>query len=84
MYLGVQPGSVSVLSLLHDTENRVQLIFDRTVLLQPEFGCHPCLNTSTLCLALSDVLDKILPAVNHDYLTVDLPVETETDEMRPV
>jgi len=29
------------------------------------FGCHPCINTSSLRLRLDDLLNKILPAMGH-------------------
>ena len=70
--LGVTPGSVSVLGLLNDTENRVRLVIDRDVL-QPEFfACHPCRNTSSLRIATADLTGRILPALRHepDYVSL--------------
>ena len=39
------------------------------------FGCHPCINTSTLLMKTSDVKEKILPALGHEYQVVELPTE---------
>lgn len=75
--LGLLPGSVSVLGLMNDTENRVQLLIDRELLDKEFLGCHPCMNTSTLKIRTEDVLQIFLPAVGHGYMTVELPWETD-------
>lgn len=71
--LHVQPGSASVLALLHDKDQRVRLVIDRPVLLEELFACHPCKNTSTVSFATKDLKEKLLPALNRDYAVVDLP-----------
>jgi Ala-tRNA(Pro) deacylase len=70
--LDLTPGSVSVLALRNDADNQVQLVIDREVLEEEWFGCHPCLNTSSLKLRTSDVLEKFLPAVHHEPILVAL------------
>ena len=77
-YLDITPGSVSVLGLMNDTENAVQLVLDRPIAESVRIGCHPCINTSTLAVSTQDILTKFLPAVHHTPITVDLP-EPETD-----
>ena len=67
------PGSVSIMGLMNDAENHVQLLIDKDVLAHETLGCHPCINTSSLRLSRDDVLEKFLPAVHHDYIEVDLP-----------
>lgn len=74
-YLDIHPGSVSVLGVLNDTENHVQLVIDREVLEDEYLCCHPCRNTSTLKIRTADVLEKILPFAKHEYIKVDLPRE---------
>ena len=69
-FLDITPGSLSVLGLMNDKENRVQLLIDRDVLEGEFFGCHPCINTSSLRLRTADLLEKILPAVGHEPRTV--------------
>lgn len=73
--LDIHPGSVSVLGLMNDPSNRVQLLIDRELLQAEYIGCHPCVNTSSLRLKVSDLLEKFLPAVGHSYKIVDLPEE---------
>ena len=58
-YLGVTPGSVSVLGLLNDPENRVRLVIDRDALAHEYFGCHPCRNTSSLRIATADLTGQL-------------------------
>ena len=73
-YLNITPGSVSVFGLMNDPENKVRLLIDKDILKNhPYFGCHPCINTSSLKFSTEDLLNKILPAIHHDYTIVDLP-----------
>ena len=73
-YLDISPGSVSVMGLMNDTEKKVQLLIDKDVLKDQYFGCHPCINTSSLKFLTSDLTDKIIPAMEHEPIIVDLPV----------
>ena len=72
-YLDITPGSVSVLGLMNDKENHVQLVIDEDVLKGDFFGCHPCINTSSLRISTSDLMEKIIPAMQHKPLFVALP-----------
>ena len=73
--LNITPGSVSVLGLMNDKENEVQLVIDKPVLEDEKFGCHPVINSSTLAIATKDLMEKILPAVHHEAILVELPEE---------
>lgn len=75
-YLDITPGSVSVLGLMNDKEKQVQLLVDEDVLRSEYFGCHPCVNTSSLRVKTEDIFKKFLQAVNHEYITVQLPEES--------
>lgn len=74
-FLHITPGSVSVMGLMNDRANRVQLLIDRDILNGEWFGCHPCMNTSSIRLRLADLLEKFLPAVRHDPVFVELQGE---------
>ena len=76
-YLDITPGSVSVLGLMNDHEKKVQLLIDEDVLKDPYFGCHPCINTSSLKFSTKDFTDKIIPALDHPPITVKLPLSEE-------
>ena len=71
-YLDITPGSLSVLGLMNDPENRVQLVMDADVLKGEYFGCHPCINTSSLRIKIADLMDKIIPAMGHEPTIVEL------------
>lgn len=72
-FLDITPGSVSVLGLMNDKENRVRLLIDEEILDMEYFGCHPCINTSSMRLKTKDLLEVFLPAVKHAYTVVKLP-----------
>ena len=72
-YLDITPGSVSILGLMNDKSGAVRLLVDRDLLKEEYFGCHPCINTSSLRLKTADVLEKLLPAMGHEPSFVDLP-----------
>lgn len=73
-YLDITPESVSVLGLMNDSEKKVQLLIDEDVMKEPYFGCHPCINTSSLKFSTEDLMQKIIPALEHEPVTVTLPV----------
>ena len=72
-FLDITPGSVSVMGLMNDHGQHVQLLIDEDVLKGEFFGCHPCINTSSLRLRTSDLMDKIIPAMGHEPRIVSLP-----------
>ena len=76
-YLKISPGSVSVMGLMNDTEGKVQLVIDEDVLAEELFGCHPCINTSSIRISVRDLTEIFLPAVGHSYLTVKLGTGAE-------
>ena len=71
-FLDITPGSVSVMGLMNDHDGRVRLLIDQDVLKEEYVGCHPCINTSSLKIKTSDMLEKFLPYVQHDYTVVEL------------
>mgnify|MGYP004602041143 CR=1 FL=1 len=72
-YLDITPGSVSVLGLMNDKENHVQLLMDKDLVQDEYVGCHPCINTSSLRLKMDDLLHVLLPAMHHEpiFVTVE-------------
>ncbi len=72
-FLDITPGSLSILGLMNDKENRVQLLIDQDVLKGTYVGCHPCINTSSLRLLTRDLTEKIIPAMGHAPQIVQLP-----------
>ena len=78
--LDLTPGSVSVMGLMNDPECRVRLVIDEDVLSEPLFGCHPCINTSSICFGMPDFREKVLPALRHEPVIVSLPRYPEEDQ----
>ncbi len=71
-YLGIEPGSVSLLAILNDTETAVEVVIDQSVWAAERLKCHPLVNTSTLSIARSDV-ERILEITNHSMTVIDVP-----------
>ncbi len=77
--LGVTPGSATILGLMNDKDHKVRLILDSSVLAQERFGCHPCINTSSLALSMADMREKLLPHLGVAPLLVDLPDDRDAE-----
>lgn len=71
-FLDITPGSLSVLGLMNDKNMRVQLLIDEELLKADCFGCHPCINTSSLKITITDLMQKIIPAMAHEPRMVSL------------
>ena len=71
-FLDILPGSLSVLGLMNDKENDVQLLIDEDILPSERIGCHPCVNTSSLSISTEDIMNKIIPAMKHKPIFVKL------------
>ena len=63
-HLGVTPGSVSLLSLVHDRAHAVELVIDRRLWDADAVHAHPLVNTATLVLP-HDALERFLAATGH-------------------
>jgi len=74
-YLDITPGSLSVLGLMNDHDCHVQLLIDEDVLKGEYIGCHPCINTSSLRLKTTDLVERIIPAMGHEPRLVRLTGE---------
>lgn len=68
----ITPGSLSILGLMNDKEGRVRLLIDKDVLSGEYIGCHPCINTSSLRMKTSDMVEKLIPALRHAPTLVEL------------
>ena len=54
-YLGLTPGAVTVLGLLHEEAKEVEVLVDEALLAYPALGVHPCDNTATLWMTPDDL-----------------------------
>ena len=70
--LDITPGSLSVLGLMNDHGQEVELWVDEDVLKGECVGCHPCINTSSLRIGTKDLVERVIPAMGHEIHTVVL------------
>jgi len=71
-FLDITPGSLSILGLMNDKQMKVQLLIDEDVLKGEFVGMHPCINTSSLRLKTDDLVNKVIPAMEHEPRVVTL------------
>lgn len=72
-FLGVEPGSVTILGVLNDSGNRVTLFVDEDIWRHDRIRCHPLINTATIVLARDD-LARFLEDARHVPKIVKVPV----------
>jgi Ala-tRNA(Pro) deacylase len=75
-YLGVDPGSVTILALIRDTDHVVEVVFDKILGQQKAFQFHPLVNTSTLVIS-RDNLSRFLDAAGYEIRSLDVPAQKE-------
>jgi Ala-tRNA(Pro) deacylase len=63
--LGVSRGAVTVLGLVNDVEQRVELWIDTEVWRGENFLCHPLVNTATLVLSKT-ALERFFETTGHE------------------
>lgn len=73
-YLGVEPGSVSLLSVLNDPEKKVELIVDADVWAASAVLCHPLVNTATLVLPM-DQLRAVMALLDREVNVMAMPLK---------
>ncbi|MEP9354234.1 prolyl-tRNA synthetase associated domain-containing protein [Xanthobacter sp. KR7-65] len=71
-YLGVLPGSVSLLAAANDTGGAVKVALDADLMRAVAVGCHPLTNTRTTVLT-PEGLEAFLALTGHAPLLLDLP-----------
>jgi len=71
-FLDITPGAVSIMGLMNDKEHNVRLLIDKDVAKEEFIGCHPCVNTSSLKIKTSDIIEKFLPYTGHKPEYVEL------------
>ena len=75
--LHVTPGAVSPMGLLFPSARDVRLVLDRDVVNGEYLGCHPCVNTASIRLSMSDFMRKFLPAAGCVPAFVHIPPKDE-------
>jgi Ala-tRNA(Pro) deacylase len=78
-YLGVSPGSVTILGLIHDRDHAVEVFIDRDLWNASHLQCHPLLNTATLVIS-HEGIEKFLTTTGHTFQVIDTPVRSPVTE----
>ena len=73
-YLGVDPGSVTVLATINDPDNAVELFFDTVLWEEAAFQFHPLVNTSTLLISREN-LKRFFELTGHEVRLLDVPAQ---------
>jgi Ala-tRNA(Pro) deacylase len=71
-YLGVEPGSVTLLGVINDMGKLVQVVIDEAVWAAPAVQCHPLTNTAT-CVIPHEGMEKFLQITDHSPRILDVP-----------
>ena len=69
-YLGVTPGGVSLLALINDHQDRVEVFIDRALWSGERIQAHPLVNTETLILSIEDMA-KFIEYTGHAIHFID-------------
>jgi Ala-tRNA(Pro) deacylase len=72
-WLGVEPGSVTPLSVINDTRHKVTLVLDRGLEQDGPINAHPLTNTMTSAISLSH-LQRFFAATGHVPRWLDFPL----------
>lgn len=70
--LGTSPGSATVMGLVNDVDDYVQLIIDKEVADAEWYGCNPGINTSHIKIKTSDLINKFVPHTRHRAKIIQL------------
>ena len=75
-YLGVDPGSVTLLAVANDPTHQVKLLIDADTWHSDLFQFHPLVNTATLLIPKA-ALKKFLKVTGHQPEVIDVPTLVE-------
>jgi Ala-tRNA(Pro) deacylase len=71
-YLGLEPGSVTLLAAFNDTERAVEVVVDETLWNAEALLCHPLVNTETLSIGRA-TLARFLELTGHPPRVLAVP-----------
>ncbi len=70
-FLGVQPGSVTLLGLINDSQKQVEVVIDRSLWGSEKLLCHPLVNTATIAISRPD-LERFIGMTGHQVTIVSI------------
>ena len=75
-YLGIRPGSVSLLALANDEARAVEFVIDKALWEAEAVHAHPLVNTATMVIPHAD-LERFLAATGHEARVIDVPAKVQ-------
>lgn len=69
--MALPPGVVSIFGLLNNSEQDIQVFFDREILSEKRMSFHPNVNTKTIFLDTEDVL-SFVNRIGFEYNIIDM------------
>lgn len=70
--LGTQIGATTIFSSLLDTENKIQIVFDKDVLSEEWYGCSDGTTTGYMKIRTDDVYQTFLPFTQHTPVVIEV------------
>lgn len=70
--LGTKVGATTVLSCVCDTENKVNIVFDKDALSSEWYGCTDSTTTGYMKIKTEDLFNKYLPFTNHTPTVIEV------------
>jgi Ala-tRNA(Pro) deacylase len=74
-YLGIEPGAVTLLAIVNDPDQAVEVFIDQALWEADAFHFHPLVNTSTLIISRSN-LERFIAASGHAIHIIDVPEQS--------
>ena len=71
-HLKIEPGSVSLLSLINDPERHVEVFVDESIWGEGALQAHPLINTATLVIPFEGV-ERFVRATGHQVRVIEMP-----------
>src|SRR3989338_11281725 len=68
-YLGVEPGSLTLLGLIYDRDHQVEVFLDASIFEATYVQCHPLINTATVVLS-HDGLETFFRETEHEVQVI--------------
>ena len=63
--LNTKSGSVSVIELINDKDNKLEVYIDEAILKEQYIRFHPNENIGTVIISIDDFINKLMPYTNH-------------------
>ncbi|SUX53683.1 prolyl-tRNA synthetase associated domain-containing protein [Chromobacterium vaccinii] len=71
-YLGLEPGSVTLLAAVNDRDHQVEVVVDNALWAREAILCHPLVNTATLSVPVEG-LARLLAHTGHAPRVIAVP-----------